>query len=168
MPRIVSLGIAAWFLLLLPAVAAAADAKPRVVIFGGVATEVAASPDGSKDLWVSPADLTKATKFEIKPEGICSGALCFPLPEGRQGDFVAKRGDATWFNLSEFARLLHMPAAGDAKHGVWYFGPRPEKQNDHLKTHLAPDFTLADADGKKHSLSDFRGKKVLLITWASW
>jgi peroxiredoxin len=32
----------------------------------------------------------------------------------------------------------------------------------------APDFTLPDMDGKMHSLSDFRGKKVLLITWASW
>ncbi|MBI3853814.1 MAG: redoxin domain-containing protein [Verrucomicrobia bacterium] len=33
---------------------------------------------------------------------------------------------------------------------------------------MAPDFTLPDLKGKAHSLSDFRGKKVLLITWASW
>jgi cytochrome c-type biogenesis protein len=32
----------------------------------------------------------------------------------------------------------------------------------------APDFTLPDANGKMHSLSDFKGKKVLLVTWASW
>ena len=32
-----------------------------------------------------------------------------------------------------------------------------------------PDFTLPDiADGKAKSLSDFRGKKVLLIQFASW
>ena len=32
-----------------------------------------------------------------------------------------------------------------------------------------PDFTLpALADGKPKSLSDFRGKKVLLIQFASW
>jgi len=32
-----------------------------------------------------------------------------------------------------------------------------------------PDFTLANiADGKPVSLSDFRGKKVLLIHFASW
>ena len=32
-----------------------------------------------------------------------------------------------------------------------------------------PDFTLpAVADGKPVSLSDFRGKKVLLIQFASW
>ena len=28
--------------------------------------------------------------------------------------------------------------------------------------------TLADIEGKLHSLSDFRGKKVFLATWASW
>ena len=32
-----------------------------------------------------------------------------------------------------------------------------------------PDFTLANIDdGKPVSLSDFRGKKVLLIQFASW
>lgn len=32
----------------------------------------------------------------------------------------------------------------------------------------APDFTMTDADGKTLSLSDFRGKPVLLNFWASW
>lgn len=33
---------------------------------------------------------------------------------------------------------------------------------------LAADFTLADPKGKKHSLSNFRGKYVLIDFWASW
>ena len=32
----------------------------------------------------------------------------------------------------------------------------------------APAFTLPDLDGKPHSLSDYRGKKVLLVAYASW
>jgi thiol-disulfide isomerase/thioredoxin len=32
----------------------------------------------------------------------------------------------------------------------------------------APDFTLADIAGKEHKLSDYRGKDVLLIFWATW
>jgi len=33
---------------------------------------------------------------------------------------------------------------------------------------LAPDFTVYDADGNKVSLSDYRGKPVVLNFWASW
>ncbi len=32
----------------------------------------------------------------------------------------------------------------------------------------APDFTLTDLDGKQHRLSDYRGKNVMLIFWATW
>lgn len=33
---------------------------------------------------------------------------------------------------------------------------------------LAPDFTLQSLDGREIRLSDYRGKRVLLFTWASW
>ena len=36
------------------------------------------------------------------------------------------------------------------------------------KKQLAPDFTLKDVDGKTHSLSDYRGKVVMLNFWATW
>jgi thiol-disulfide isomerase/thioredoxin len=32
----------------------------------------------------------------------------------------------------------------------------------------APDFTLADLDGKTHSLAEYRGKIVVLNFWATW
>jgi len=32
----------------------------------------------------------------------------------------------------------------------------------------APDFTLTDLNGKKHTLSDYRGKDVMLVFWATW
>lgn len=32
----------------------------------------------------------------------------------------------------------------------------------------APDFTVYDAEGEKHKLSDFRGKPVIMNFWATW
>ena len=32
----------------------------------------------------------------------------------------------------------------------------------------APDFTLTDINGKEHKLSDYKGKDVMLIFWATW
>jgi hypothetical protein len=149
---------------------AAAGQAPRVVIYDGAVTELSApSPfTQSKDLWVTLAELTRATGFVVKPQGVCRDELCFPLPKQRKGDFLAQRGKVTWFNLNEFARLVNQPVAQDEKLAAWCFGPRAETQNGYLATLQAPNFTLPDRSGKLHSLSDFRGKKVLLITWASW
>ncbi len=32
----------------------------------------------------------------------------------------------------------------------------------------APDFTLADIEGKSHKLSDYRGKEVIVEIWTTW
>lgn len=37
-----------------------------------------------------------------------------------------------------------------------------------LDSEMAPAFTLASLAGKQVSLSDFRGKPVLLYFWATW
>lgn len=148
----------------------AASEVRRVVIYDDAKTELrTASPfTKSKDLWVTLAELTRSTGFVLKPQGVCRKELCFPLPKQRKGDFLAQQGKVTWFNLSEFARLVKQPVAHEEKLATWYFGPRPEAQNGYLANLEAPNFTLPDRSGKLHSLSDCRGKKVLLITWASW
>jgi hypothetical protein len=73
----------------------------------------------------------------------------------------------TWFNMTAFANLVHQPVAHDAALATWYFGLRSD-QRQQLSSLQAPDFTLPDLHGKLHRLSDFRGKKILLVTWASW
>jgi hypothetical protein len=149
-------------------VAHAAKANTQMVIYDGVATEVSVTSAALNDLWLTTGDLNRATGFVIKPQGVCRNELCFPLPKARKAEFISKKGAVTWFNLSEFARLIGQPFAVDQKNGVWYFGARRTDQNKYLSSLEAPNFTLPDLNGKLHSLSDFRGKKVLLVTWASW
>jgi len=144
------------------------DQNTRTVIYDGVATEVVVDPNSSTDLWITTGDLARATRFVIKPQGVCRDELCFPLPKSRKAEFVSKKGTTTWFNLSQFARLIKQPVVADQKNGVWYFGARAAEQTGYLTSLKAPDFTLPDLSGKLHSLADFRGKKVLLVTWASW
>ncbi len=150
--------------------------RPRVVIYDGAATQVTGqvtqdvmtAPARTIDLWVTISDLTRATRFVIKPQGVCRDELCFPLPKNRKAEFVSKKGTTTWFNLSAFAKLIKQSVVADQKNGIWYFGARAAEQSGYLTSLEAPNFTLPDLNGKLHSLADFRGKKVLLVTWASW
>jgi hypothetical protein len=150
----------------LPAVAKDIHAT---VVYDDKVTEInpAQIQDGSDQLWITTADLTRATRFEVKPQGVCRDELCFPLPKARQADFLHKDSGKEWFNLTAFAGLVHQPVARDAALSTWYFGLRSDQQQ-RLASLRAPDFTLPDVNGKPHSLSDFRGKKIFLITWASW
>jgi peroxiredoxin len=47
-------------------------------------------------------------------------------------------------------------------------GEGADNRTTSLQSLDAPDFSLPDLDGTLHSLSQHRGKKVLLATWASW
>jgi len=92
--------------------------------------------------------------------------MCVPIPTGREGEFV--RAGGSQFNLAALARLLNQPVVHDDTHNVWFFGDAASTRSTALLSLQAPDFTLPDLDGRMHSLSDHRGKKVLLVSWASW
>jgi hypothetical protein len=136
------------------------------VIYDDVAVELSAQSQAGQ-LWIESGDLSRATRFELKPQGVCRGELCYPLPPSRQSEFVQEESGKSWFNLTAFARLMSQPVAHDAAYAAWYFGVRSDQRRQ-LSSLQAPDFTLPDIDGKLHSLSDFLGKKVFLVTWASW
>ena len=45
---------------------------------------------------------------------------------------------------------------------------RTRERADALLSLQAPDFALPDLAGNMHALSGQRGKKIFLVTWASW
>jgi len=158
---------ALFLLLIMAAFPAIAKETRATIVYDDVATELSGANEEASQLWITTADLTRATHFELKPQGVCQEKLCFPIPKARKQEFLRNNAGKSWFNLTAFAQLVRQPVAHDAGLSTWYFGLRAD-QRQTLSSLQAPDFTLPDINGKTHSLSDFRGKKVFLVTWASW
>lgn len=136
------------------------------IIYKGRVSEISGAKADGDNLWLSGADLTSASGWELKPEGACIGDVCIPIPPARAAEFVRDGGRT--FNLAALARHLGEPIVHDDKNGVWCFGEAAATRRATLASLEAPDFELPDLDGKMHRLSDYRGKKVLLAAWASW
>ena len=98
--------------------------------------------------------LEEATGWTLKPEGLCRDDLCVLVPDNVRGDPVA-----LW-------RRLEWPVvtSGDDT----YLGEAASTRADALAGTIAPDFTLKDINGVEHTLSDYRGKKVFISSWAPW
>jgi hypothetical protein len=128
-----------------------------VVVLTTTAEHKVATSDG---LWMSASDAEKVTGWRLKPEGMCLAERCVPLPAKAVKDKLVDVA-AFWTKLGGA-----VVAAEDGE--VWALGAPAEERNAALQGLVAPDFTLPDIDGKPHTLSQLRGKKVFLATWASW
>ena len=129
------------------------------LLFDGRETTVEA-PEGNA-LWLDASRLEAATGFHVEPRGFCRGELCVPIPAGQASRF--REGERA--NVLALAEQLRRPVVRDDARGLISIGPEPGSR---LAGAEAPDFTRPDFGGRQHSLSQYRGKKVLLLTWASW
>ena len=131
---------------------------PATVLFGEntVALDKTRVVDAS--LWVQSRDLPRINQFEVKPQGACRADVCIPLSK------TLKNGD--WFNLTGFAHKIGEAVVNEQN--VYSFGEIPVLRGSFYNSRVAPDFAVPDRQGKVVHLSDFRGKKALVITWASW
>ena len=116
------------------------------------------------DLWVSADELTAATGWSLKPEGFCKGEICVSATSTKTAPLV----QGNRINVSGFWRRLGHPVVHDEASRAWVLGASARDRASALQSTEAPDFSLPDLAGKAHSLSESRGKKVLLATWASW
>lgn len=143
-----------------------AHAESAMVLFEGQTIELDKTLKDPNDLWVTPEDLTRINGFVMKPQGACLDDICIPV--NNDANFVVTRKGQQWVNATELARKLNQAYVMDAKEGVWSFAPIPATIASYLESAVAPDFEMKDREGNLVRLSDFRGKKVLLVTWASW
>jgi len=105
-------------------------------------------------------EFTAATGWEIKPEGACRDDVCVPLPAldpNRDGRI----------DVTVVAERLGMPVAHDEAHGLWALGPRSGERRV-LDDARMPELVLQDFDGGAFDVADLRGRRVVLIAWASW
>jgi hypothetical protein len=116
--------------------------------------------DTRDGLWMSAADAEKVTGWTLKPEGMCRAELCVPLPP------AAVKGKDV--DVAAFWTKLGGPVVAGEDGEVWALGAPADERNAALEGLRAPDFTLPDVDGTPRTLSQLRGKKVFLATWASW
>jgi len=139
-------------------------ASSATVLYDDHATEIASRAADARQpgdaLWVRKSDLKRINGFELKPQGACRADVCIPIKK------EMTRGD--YFDLTSFARLVGQAVVTDATAGVWSFGEIPAMRGSFLASRIAPDFAVPDRKGRIVHLSSFRGKKVLVVTWASW
>jgi hypothetical protein len=116
------------------------------------------------ELWIRAADLEPASGWTLKPEGLCRDEVCAVVAASDREQWI----DGEAVCASRLWEKLGRPVLHDEGRSVWMLGEAAADRSRALESLEAPDFTLPDITGKLHSLSDFRGKKVFLATWASW
>jgi hypothetical protein len=127
-------------------------------------TEIVGARPAGEALWLSSADVTRATGWTLRPEGLCHRDTCVPAPPGREAELL--RGDAV--DIAGFWRLAGHPVVRDEAGHTWVLGQGATARTRALRSLEAPDFSLPDLEGRMYALSEQRGRKVLLVTWASW
>jgi hypothetical protein len=141
----------------------------QTVLYGALETEVAGAAAEQDRLWIPLDELERSTGWTAKPEGLCQGDVCVPVPAARKADWLDEPGRR--LDFAAFAAYLGHAVARDDERGVWAFGPAADRGAGAVGGSgpvVAPDFRLPDLDGTLHALSDYRGNKVLLYAWASW
>jgi hypothetical protein len=134
----------------------------RVTLIDGErVAELPARIDGER-VRLDPAALEAALGWAVHDGLLCSDAMCVPLAD--EAALASEEG----IDLAGFARALDRALAVDVVERAAFLGGSARERAQALASQQAPDVTLPDLDGRLHSLSEQRGKKVLLVAWASW
>jgi hypothetical protein len=135
-----------------------------IVLTETIATVVPDARVEGERLWLSPLELESATGWSSRPEGLCRGSVCVPIPPGRERELL--RGEQV--DAAALWRHLGQPLVHSADGSAWVLGTAAADRAAALRSLQAPDFALPDRTGRQHALSEHRGTKVLLVSWASW
>ena len=100
--------------------------------------------------------------WEIHDGLLCNDSMCIPL---EQEGAVVRDGA---IDLAGLAAAMDRAVAVDLDEKAAFLGGSARERCQALASQCAPDFSLPDLAGRTHTLTGQRGKKVLLVVWASW
>ena len=100
--------------------------------------------------------------WELKAEGLCRADACVLLSDRAM---VERPGGV---DLVAAAAAVGRPAVVDVDAALVAVGEPTTERHQAVYDRIAPNFTLPDLDGMPRSLSDWSGRKRLLVVFASW
>ena len=100
--------------------------------------------------------------WELKPEGLCRDVACVPVPDRS----VLEHHDGV--DLAAVAGALGRPVLVDADARMVAVGAPSADRQRALLDRQAPDAALLDLQGAQRSLSEWFGRRRLLVVFASW
>jgi len=110
-------------------------------------------------LRVPAGEFAATTGWDAKPQGMCRGEVCVPAPGALENGIV---------NVESAAERLGMPVVHDSAHGVWSLGAATATGRT-LATAVAQfPSSLIDAMGRGFDFASLRGRRIIMIAWASW
>lgn len=130
-------------------------------VIGDDEVQVAGGRVGER-LFVAEGELATATGWTLKPHGLCRDDVCVPV---RDGDAMATDG---WIDLAAFAAALRRPYAAEPELAVAVVGAAAAERAASMASLVAPDVELPTVDGGTASVRDLRGRKRLVVAFASW
>ena len=132
-----------------------------LTILDDTETEVAGEIDGDR-VRIDAGALEAATGWSLKPEGLCRGDVCVPVPDR---DTMV---EGSLIDLHAVAERLGQRVVSDAALGAVALSAPSEARNGVRVGQRAADVTLENVDGEGVALSSFHGRKTLLVAFASW
>jgi len=134
------------------------EALQATIVTPAGATAVAGRRDGDR-LLVDASALPGISGWHLEPQGFCRGDVCVPArindPDG-------------WVDLGAFGDAVGVPVVIDADAGAASITEPAAQRAADLTGLKAADLSLPDLDGATVRLSQFHGRKLLLLAWASW
>ena len=117
--------------------------------------------DGERPI-IDSSRLAEIVGWELKPEGLCRDVACVLVPDRS----VLEHRDG--IDLAAVAVALGRPVLVDADARMVAVGAPAVDRQRALLDRQAPDAAILDLQGAQRSLSEWSGRRRLLVVFASW